>query len=408
MPRARYAIPALVVLGIAALVVAAAIRETGDTDVIAELPPPPDCEPGAKDRNPENRRIEPRRGEPLLGREDGVMPFGFNDAAYQTGQLGLGQALDLYREAKATIWRMPLDWGRVEEDQGTLDFTYYDEIYCAAKEAGVRMDWHVTGIPAWAAPFGVCADPCVRPPQDEHLPALRRFAEAAAIRYPDAAAFEAWNEPNLKAYWKDDPDPEAYQPVLEAIYAGVKDGNPDAPVLGGALSNNPNDEPDGDLSLRTYLGGMLELGAADHMDGLSLHAYPVTGVGEEGDQFNAALRVSRELLPDGVRIWVTEVGATTAAGAFVPAVSPEQQAADMARVYDELAASDDVDAVIYHTLVDPEGEVPGGTGFGFFSAPDEDGNVVAKPVACAVLERASSSRAREHEPRGSAICPPGS
>src|SRR5690606_3174771 len=158
-----------------------------------------------------------------------------------------------------------------------------------AREAGVRIDWHITGIPAWAAPFGLCSDPCVRPPQDEHLPALRRFAEAAAIRYPGAAAFEAWNEPNLKSYWKDDPDPEDYEPVLEAISAGVKDGNPRAPVLGGALSNNPTDEPNGNLSLRTYLSRMLELGAADHMDGLSLHAYPVAGIGEEGDQFSAAL-----------------------------------------------------------------------------------------------------------------------
>lgn len=388
MPRARYVIPTIVVLGLVALAAAAVVRETGDADLVAALPPPPACEPDAHDRNPENRRVDPRHGEPLIERRSGALPYGFNDAAYETGQLGLDEALDLYRQAGGTIWRLPLDWGRVEDDQGTLDFAYYDEIYCTALGAGVRINWHITGIPSWAAPFGLCPKPCVRPPQDEHLAALRRFAEAAAIRYPRAAAFEAWNEPNLKSYWKDDPDPDAYEPVLEAIYAGVKDGNPRAPVLGGALSNNPTDEPGGNLSLRTYLARMLELGAADHMDALSIHAYPVVGIGEAGDQFTAALSVSRELLPDGMRIWVTEVGATTASGAFVPKVSPVEQATEMARVYETLAAADDVDAVLYHTLVDPQGSVPGGTGFGFFTAPDDAGEVSPKPVVCAVRKTA--------------------
>lgn len=386
---ARVLLPAAAVVIVIAVAVAVILREAGDQDVVAEIPPPPACEPEAKDLNPRNVDVAPTRGERLIETRGDHLPYGFNDAAFQTGQLELDQALDLYRVSGGTIWRLVLDWGVVESSPGELDFSYYDEIYCAMLDAGVRPDWTVTGIPAWAAPLGVCGDPCVRPPEDEHLEQFRRFAEIAAIRYPRSVAFEAWNEPNLRSYWGGDtPDVSGYLKVLEAVYRGVKDGNPEMPVLGGALSNNPNDEPGGNVSLHTYLADMLGRGAAEHMDGLSLHAYPVAGIGDSGDQFTAALDATRALLPEGTRIWVTEVGAPTASGSFAPEVSLDEQATMMAEAYRRLDTAPDVDAVLFHTLVDPGRDVPGGTGFGFFTAPDDDGNAEPKPVVCAVRELA--------------------
>jgi hypothetical protein len=385
----------LVVAGAAVVAVFAflAIRkEADDEGPRAALPPAADCEPGARDLNPGDEEVEPSRGRRLVPKENGHIPIGFNDSAYLTGQVALGEGLGLYDKTGASIWRLPLDWGEVESEPGGVDFSKYDPIYCAAIAAGVRPLWHLTGIPPWAAPIGTCTEvPCVRPPETEHLPQLRRFAEIAAIRYPRSAAFEAWNEPNLADFWGEAPDPADYLPVLEAIYAGVKDGNPRMPVLGGGLSNNMVDNPGGSLSLRTYLTGMLAEGAAGHMDGLSLHAYPVQPIGTEGDQFTAALQIARDALGaagGGIRIWVTEVGAPTEPGVF-PDVTPEQQAGMMADAYVALDESEDTDAVVFHTLVDPTPAVPGGLGFGFFTAP-ADGAVTPKPVVCRILALSGS------------------
>lgn len=388
----RFIPAAIAVLALAGGAVALLLAGGDEGRSLAAIPPPAPCEPDARDRNPGDRAIAPSRDGPLTSRVGRALPYGFNDAAYETGQLELDEALELYRRAGASLWRLPLDWGKVERERGTLDFSHYDEIYCAALAAGVRIDWHITGIPAWSAPLGACGEPCVRPPEDEHLRELRRFAEAAAIRYPRSAAFEAWNEPNLVSFWGGRPSPAAYVKVMEAIYAGVKDGDPEMPVLGGALSNNPTDEADGNVSLRTFLAAILELGAEDHMDGFSLHAYPIAPIGEEGDQFTAALATTRSLLGADVRIWVTETGAPTEEGGFAPAMSEAGQAEAMTAIYDELAVAPDVDAVLFHTLVDPGPDVPGGPGFGFFDEPTGDALPAAKPVACAVFERAHGRR----------------
>jgi hypothetical protein len=369
------------------LVFLAIRKEATDEESRAAIPPPAECEPDARDLNPADDPVEPVHDRRLIPRERGHLPVGFNDSAYLTGQLDLEQSLALYENMDASIWRLPLDWGEVESEPGEIDFSKYDPIYCAAIDAGVRPLWHLTGIPPWAAPLGTCDQvPCVRPPESEHLPQLERFAEIAAVRYPRSAAFEAWNEPNLTGFWGGAPNPGDYLPILEAVYTGTKNGNPDMPVLGGALSNNMTDTAGGNQSLETYLTAILDGGAANHMDGFSLHAYPVAPLGEDGDAFTPALDVTRSALADAgaeMQTWVTEVGAPTEAGVF-PEVTPEQQADMMADAYGVLDASADVDAVVFHTLVDPTSDVPGGLGFGFFTAPDE-GTVTAKPVVCRIL-----------------------
>ena len=225
------------------------------------------------------------------------------------------------------------------------------------------------------------------------MPQLVRFAEIAAVRYPRSAAFEAWNEPNLVGFWGGPPNPADYLPILEAIYTGTKNGNPEMPVLGGALSNNPTDVPNGNLSLRTYLDAIAAGGGLDRMDALAIHAYPLAAPGTPGEQFTVALETSRAVLAGhgaaGVRIWVTEAGAPTEPGGPMPAVSPAEQGTILSDVYRALDRSPDVDTAIFHTLVDPPPAVPGGPGFGFFEMPVDEA-VRAKPVVCRILEDTSS------------------
>jgi hypothetical protein len=399
---ARLAIAAAVILTVAALV----IRELGDErigdfEVCAttgegrcEVPPPACDAAGTADENPGNDAVAPR----ATARDPARLPYGFNDSAPLVGEVTIEQDLALQRDAGSRLWRLPLDWGATEPEPNEFDFGAADDAYCAALDAGIRPLFHLTGVPPWALneDASPCDEaPCVQPPEPVHDDALRRFAELAAIRYPEVAAFEAWNEPNLGSFWAD-PDPARYAELLAAIYAGVKDGNPDTIVLGGAVSNNPTDG-DGNLSLSTFLEGMFAAGAAESMDALSVHAYPIGMLGSAGDLFTPQIEEARSLAaaaaPDReMSIWVTETGMPTEEGGFAPAVSEEEQATQMLAAYEALDAAADVEAVLFHTLLDPGPEIPGGPGFGWFTAPS-DGQTRPKPIVCTFrrLEDAAAS-----------------
>ncbi|MBA2347717.1 MAG: cellulase family glycosylhydrolase [Solirubrobacterales bacterium] len=76
---------------------------------------------------------------------------------------------------------------------------------------------------------------------------LADFAEAVARRYPQAAAFTVWNEPNHNAFllpqWERrnggwvPASPHAYRRMLEAVVPRLKAAAPDALVLIGATSS---------------------------------------------------------------------------------------------------------------------------------------------------------------------------
>lgn len=348
------------------------------------------------DRNPADATVAPTRGKRLMPRTpEGTIPFGFNDSAYLAGQVDLETAVRLHRGSGSSIWRLPLDWGAVERAPGAFDFSEPDRIYCNALAAGIRPLFHLTGVPLWASdpPEACLALPCVRPPAAEHLPALRRFAEIVAIRYPRLAAVEAWNEPNLRDFWPA-PDPARYAELLEAIYTGVKNGDPTTAVIGGSLSSNPTDDgATGSLSLGTFLSGMAAAGAQEHMDALSVHPYPLTALDAPEERFTSALGQTRKFMreaegwPD--RLWVTETGIATVPGSpFSSPVSEDEQARTLLAIHRRLSRSSDVDAVLFHTLVDPSALIPGGPGFGWVTDPAQ--GLRPKPVYCAFSAQAEA------------------
>lgn len=361
-------------------------RFCGTTAEKACLVPEPPCEAAARiDQNPGNRAVAPNQAV-ILRSKGAPLPYGFNDAAPLVGQLSASKDIELHEAVGSTVIRFVIDWGEIESEPNHFDFATPDEIYCAAAEQNVEVVLSMTGIPPWAATPGACeAAPCVKPPERAYLPALRRFAELAAIRYPHVVAFEAWNEPNLPAFWPS-PDPSRYTELLEAVYDGVKDGSPRTAVLGGVVANSNTDGvPSGSLSLSTFVTQMLEAGGAQHMDGLSVHAYPIGAVGGPDDDFTPQVAEARRILESSdettdLPLWITETGVTTAAGAFAPQLSEAEQARELGAIYAAAEADPRIQLVAFHTLLDPPPEVLGGPGFGWFAQSDEA--AVPKPVAC--------------------------
>jgi hypothetical protein len=304
-------------------------------------------------------------------------PFGFNDGAALNGALPASRAAALQERIGATLWRVALDWRFAEPAPGELGLAAHDAIYCEALARGIRPIFHITGAPVWAADdSGECPVPsCIDPPADSALDELTGFAELVARRYPRLAAIEAWNEPNLAAFWTE-PDPARYAGVLAAIDEGVDDSGTGVPVLGASLSNTARTSvAAGRYGFSEFLDGIYAAGAADHMDAVSFHPYPLEPVPSEGERFTTTMaELRRAIARNGDRerpVWITEVGLPVSAE-----ISPAEQARSLRAIYDLFAADGDLDAILFHTLLDGPGASGPGTGFGWL-----EGGGVVEPVA---------------------------
>ncbi len=308
-------------------------------------------------------------------RGESALPYGFNDHAGLEGAIPIAEDAELQERAGSTLWRVAIDWRFAEPEPGETSLETHDAIYCEGLARGIRPVFHITGSPEWAADAGPCPVPsCLYPPREEALDELREFAELVARRYPEAAAIEAWNEPNLATFWAE-PNPERYVEVLRAIFEGVKAADPSMPVLGGSLSNTSRtDETRYDFG--RFLEGMYEAGAGRYMDAVAFHPYPIAPLGAEGERFGETMNELRQV-KNGARevgepVWVTEVGLPVGAE-----VSPEEQARTLVGIYERLSRDPDVEAVIFHTLLESSGPAAG-EGFGWLV--EEGGEITPRPV----------------------------
>ena len=321
----------------------------------------------------------PLDGRPLLGRRpDGHLQFGFNDQSAFQGRLTFAEDRAAHQIVGSTLLRWTLLWGQIERVPGVYDWSPADQMYCNALKGGIRPVLVISSSPRWASLSVTGCLPeiayCHGPPARRKMGALQRFARAVAIRYPQAAAIEAWNEPNLDVFWAR-PAARRYVQVLRAIYTGVKQGNPSIPVIGGNLGVDRRG-----MSIGDFLNAMYGAGAARWMDALGFHPYP--GWGEApgpGDRFHTTLATVRSIVASrdrpGRRLWVNELGV-----ALVPdrGADAARQATQARSYYDELDASKDVDAVIFHTLIDD-------AAYGWIGRQGR--SYVARPALCALAQR---------------------
>ena len=85
--------------------------------------------------------------------------------------------------------------------------------------------------------------------------------------------FQIWNEPNIYPEWGEAPvNPEAYTKLLCHAYGRVKEANPEAVVLSGALAPTLS-LSDRDFSDLLFLQRMYDAGAGDCFDILSMQGY---------------------------------------------------------------------------------------------------------------------------------------
>lgn len=303
--------------------------------------------------------------------------FGFNDNGVAQEVVSAPDDARLLAGTGAGLHRMTFNWRYAEPTPGRFQFDLYDRIIAEDRKQGIRPVLILMYAPDWTWGPGITCPrdvQCPYPPDGRHLGAWRRIVTELVGRYPDMAALEIWNEPNLDVFFKPRADPKHYTRLVRAADRAVNRAGSDVPVLAGSLANAPATFGVPGLDAQAFLKGMYRAGAAGHFDGLSVHPYPVGN--DLAPMFKTLTDVAtlRDRYRDRAPIWVTEIGSTTTGQ-----VSEEQQAQLLMRLMGILEARPGIAAVLLHTLVEPPFGTNGETGYGIVR---RDG--LPKPAYCAL------------------------
>ena len=202
------------------------------------------------------------------------------------------QVFAMMREAGLGCVRTDLGWRICQpRPDAPFDFSRYDQIFAAAEAEGVAMLPILNWIPSWAKPA------------TEHLDEWRAFVRAAAERYRGrVAAWEVWNEPNLRP-WYPHGDVAVYVAMLRVASEELRAVDPGVPVCSGGLAGADSN----------YLEALYAAGAKDLFDIFAVHPYCHPNP-PEFFLDEALGRMRRIMASHGDAekpIWITEMGWST-------------------------------------------------------------------------------------------------
>jgi hypothetical protein len=326
-----------------------------------------------------HKKKKAKRAPARIDRKLGPELFGFNDNSVLFQQSDPESAIQRSAAVGANVIRYTLNWDYIEATQGQFNWRGYDPLYQAARQHGIRPILIVAFSPGWTRPLDLSCGTtgrahCHNPPDARFDGAWTNFVTEAVKRYPESAAVEIWNEPNLSNFWKSGPNPTRYAQLLNEAYDAVKNVNPNMPVLGGALANSQFGG-NGSTPYERYLNALLDL--KPRFDALAIHDYDTAGT--DANWFDRTLDIARSALDShgypGVPIWVTELGRSTTGPR---AVTPVVQATRLLQMLQALDKRPYIKAAVIHTLI-PAPTGPTTEEYGFATV---DANGTPKPAYC--------------------------
>ncbi len=190
--------------------------------------------------------------------------------------------------------RTDFDWTSVQRAKGAaFDFARFDRTIQLAEEAKIIILPILDYDTPWARPV------------IEHLDDWRAYVRAIVTRYKDRLRYwEVWNEPDLKQFWRQDPNPAEYATLLKATYEEIKRIDPKLTVLLGGLSGIPFD----------FIEGIYKAGGKDYFDIMNVHPYRYPAAPEVHPLVDDLHKLG-ELMTrygDGAKsVWITEIGYPT-------------------------------------------------------------------------------------------------
>ena len=163
--------------------------------------------------------------------------------------------------------RIQSGWAKTERQKGVYDFQWLDTIVDNLLRRGM-IPWiclcYGNGLydDTAAKMFGAVGCPPIHSAEAEA--AWAAYVSALTAHYKGRVThYEIWNEPDGKWCWKHGPSGTEYGRFAVETARAVRQGDPDAYVIGGAVCFR-------DIS---YINAAFDAGMGPYIDGLSFHEY---------------------------------------------------------------------------------------------------------------------------------------
>lgn len=300
-------------------------------------------------------RIEPQLAASLASKAYGIAAGSSLTALDDT-------ALDQRMQAIADLgvgWvRYDFDWSLIQPDDSShYNWKQYDRLVAASSKYNLQVLGILDYTPEWARVSGCDGSQCA--PADPGQ--FASFAGAVAKRYHSKGihAWEVWNEPNSKDFWKPAANPAAYVKLLQQTYSSVVHEDSKAYILTGGLS--PQATNGTSYTPIDFLNAIYAQGGAGYFDGVADHPYtfPLSPTSTEDHAWNQMARSTQSLRATMVangdtdkKVWITEFGAPTGGPGPLSTVENPNLDAQPYKVDDALQAKILKDALALYTSYD--------------------------------------------------------
>ena len=180
----------------------------------------------------------------------------------------MARVMQSAQDLGVTWVKQQIDWALYEPSEGAINWAPIDELVDAMDVAGMNILFTVTSAPSWARD----SDQEKGPPVDYQ--AYANFVGQMAERYAGrVAAYEIWNEQNLRREWNTPRGISAasYVELLRLAYVSIKTADPEAIVVTGGLAPTGFNDGVNAIDDRVYLRQMYAAGVSDWSDAIGAH-----------------------------------------------------------------------------------------------------------------------------------------
>jgi hypothetical protein len=273
--------------------------------------------------------------------------------------------------------RIVVPWGELDPSNapGDTNFSSVDPVVLGAAQHGIRVVPTIYGTPLWAATEldgeTDCDPDCptyaphseaaldawggfIGEMVDRYGPGGTLWEENAMVEPVPVQAWQIWNEQNSPTFFRPDPDPDAYAQLLHVASTAIAKRDPKATVILGGMFGTPFSGKPPAYSAWEFLRKLYEVpGARDDFDGVAAHPYAAHFKKIE-DQVSL-LHDEVVRADDDAGLWITEVGASSAAGHNPLDRGPKGQAELLSESFElflDQRVAWDIDAVTWYAWRD--------------------------------------------------------
>lgn len=213
--------------------------------------------------------------------------------------------------------RVQTGWAKTEKEPGVYNFGWLDDVVNKLIERGVEP-WlnisygnplHTKSMniaPQGDAPeiaecdeFGVGFPPIHTV---EERSAWQNYVRALVIHFRDRVThYEVWNEPDLLSFWKCGPRAEAYVDLVRMTAEPLREEQPDAKLIGGAIAWGMT------VWSIKYLEDCMKAGLHDLIDIITYHGYKSVPERHSTQEIAAFKHIIKKYSPD-LLYWQGEAG----------------------------------------------------------------------------------------------------